>query len=165
MIIWLQIDQKDGVMSQLIRFCVLILVIGGLFTGCESGDDGPVTPGTTAAVPVLWGEPVQADSDLEYCLKVAKAEETECTSCVCDSCYDEMVDCYFNEGCTYIRECTFVTGCQGPQCLTECGDVMAAYVLDDTSSLDLMNELADCATSKCTACVGNQGPTQTDGPE
>jgi hypothetical protein len=156
---------EEDSMCRLFVFGICFLCVFGLYSGCENEGAEPASTIESEPIPVLWDEPVEADNDLDYCLKVSKAAETACTTCVCTDCYDAVVECYFDEGCTYIRECSFVTGCNGADCIEECGDVIEAYTGEGTDTYALMIALASCATENCTACVGEEGATQTSGPD
>jgi hypothetical protein len=103
--------------------------------------------------PVLWGEPVEARDAHAYCMKMSRAEETECNQCVCTHCEAEVVACYLDEGCTWMRECTFEFNCSGWECLGPCGDVFARYGGKFGPSGPLIEALGQCGAENCSICM------------
>jgi len=116
--------------------------------GDASGDANDAGDG----FPILWGEPVEAEDDHAYCMKVSKAAENTCNDCVCTHCGPEVVACYFDEGCTWMRECTFAHGCSGWSCLEPCGDVFARYGGKSGPSGPLIEALGSCGQIHCPVC-------------
>jgi hypothetical protein len=104
-------------------------------------------------VPVLWGEPVDAPDAHSYCMKVSKAGDNPCNDCVCTHCDEEVVACYFDEGCTWMRECTFEHNCAGWECFGPCGDVFARHGGKSGPSGSLIEALGSCGQENCPVCL------------